>query len=703
MRIVSAISNLKQAYRILDPGSVRLARGMHLTLSILVSGLAGYYFRFLVPVPGIPNLAVYSAAAAGLCQIFIAPGPRLHEVRLILLNGLIFTAVLSLAIPMLLAGWPADGLAPGVIWAVLIGLGFYLRRFGPVGERAGVVLAIAWLFVVAVKPDLQEARWLPFGSLFGVVLGIVVKTSLWRPSPLFVLQTLRRSIAAQISQTLSDTASGHRRQGADFARLVHLIKVQKGELTLAAESALRAGEINATQSAAILTNVAKQQLALDVFVGVFSELSANEQLALVNSPDFQSTVDVVAGRVMTLDDRSANEVAIDSGWLDRLESDTRMNLFRLLRMHMALERLELLSRELVWRHQGPVEISATACSPEGVLPSWRLAAQGLVAAAATVVVGDYLQLNHAYWGTMTVIFVLSNSLGTTVKRAIERAIGTAIGVVVALVFYEISTDLPVLQIAAIFLVFPFLFVALERNYLTAAAIIGFCVVLGLHILVGGGMEIMIARIYETAIGALIGFVASLFVFPIRTGARVRDLIDNVLADCRSLVRCAGKSVSDASQKIHALHGKAVEITGLYNGFINEQLVLTGAFTHGPGPGMASLIDVTVDYVSLYVEARQVLGESSLTDQEEDLLAGLEDVLEDSFAAVSGARSFPDMGELTGRWRNTYDVSPKQGVSRATQMVDVFYFGKKIVSCLSDLSEIPDYRTTLSLKKMPRSS
>lgn len=699
MRVISAITSLHQAYRLLDPGGVRLVRGVHLTLSTLVAGLAGYYMRLLVPNVGIPNLAIYSAAAAGLCQIFIAPGPRLHEVRLILLNGLIFTAVLSLAIPMLRAGWSADGLAPGAIWAVLIGLGFYLRRFGRIGERAGSVLSIAWLFVVVAKPDLPDALWLPFGSLLGVMLGIAVKTLLWRPSPLFVLKTVRQSFARQISLTLSQTASGRCHQGRDFAFLVHMLKVQKRELILAAEAAQRADEISAAQSAAIVANATKQQLALDVFVDVFGETSTDDQMALVKSPVYQEVVGIVADNVMSSGDGSVSEAEFDPGWFDRLENDTRMNLFRLMRMHMALVRLDKLACEQVWRPEKPGKTVATTRPSKDMLPSWRLAAQGLVAAAATVAIGDYLQLNHAYWGTMTVVFVLCNTLGTTVKRAFERALGTAVGVVGALVLYEILKNFPALQLAAIFLIFPFLFVALERNYLTAAAILGFCVVLGLHMLAGGNLELMAARIYETAIGALVGLIASLLVFPIRAGAGMRGLIDDLLADCRNLVRCSEKDDPEIPRKIKALHGKTVKLNELHNGFVNEQLVLTGALSHGPS--MVSLIDVIVDYVSLFVEARQNLVKGSRTDQENDLLTELDEALEDSFATVTGNGSFPDMEKQTTRWRKTYRVCPKQGVSHVSQMVDVFYFGKKVVSCLNDLSENPVYRSTLSVKKTPR--
>lgn len=134
-----------------------------------------------------------------------------------------------------------------------------------------------------------------------------------------------------------------------------------------------------------------------------------------------------------------------------------------------------------------------------------MAIQGIVATAITTTLDLVLHLdNHAYWATLTVIFVLGNSVGETYVRVRYRTV-TAIGVAFGLGAVALFSD-NVWILAVMCLVCQMIsLVTVRDRYDISSAMIGFSVVVALHIVSGLDAHGMVARIYETVIGAGVAF------------------------------------------------------------------------------------------------------------------------------------------------------------------------------------------------------
>ncbi|HEX3348507.1 MAG TPA: FUSC family protein, partial [Acetobacteraceae bacterium] len=167
----------------------------------------------------------------------------------------------------------------------------------------------------------------------------------------------------------------------------------------------------------------------------------------------------------------------------------------------------------------PAALPAPATQPPapprtGLLPTTRVAIQALVAASITTALDLGVGLNHAYWATLTVMVVLGTAYGETVARARSRVIGTGLGVLAAMAAtLALAPTMWILAAVAV----PGLAVALvmaKRNYALASAAIGFAVVVGLHLVLHVDLASMLARIYESVIGAAAALLAARFVLPI---------------------------------------------------------------------------------------------------------------------------------------------------------------------------------------------
>ena len=138
--------------------------------------------------------------------------------------------------------------------------------------------------------------------------------------------------------------------------------------------------------------------------------------------------------------------------------------------------------------------------------STRLALQGLVGVAIATALDLGFAMDHGYWTTITAFLILSSSLGETLLRGQKRVLGTAIGVFAALAYIWVfgaagNLVLGFLSALALGLVI----VTMFRFWVMTAVGIGFMVISALHLVEGLQIDAMMARIYETAIGAVIGY------------------------------------------------------------------------------------------------------------------------------------------------------------------------------------------------------
>jgi len=671
----------------LDPGGVRLSRGVQLITTLFLAGSIGAYLPLLLPFGGVPDLHVYCGMAGVLIQLLTPPLPKRAGQTQLWLNALTFTAVLSLAIPLNLVFHDPHPLLIQALWVPVIGAGFFVRRYGPLYEPRGILIALGWLVIVATHPPLETALWLPLAGAIAAISGSLVRLVIWSPSPAKVLKSVERTYGRRLAEVLASIARGRTLSEPEQAHLLHELRQQRGALALAVEAAARAGEITAPEPSLILARSSRQLLSINVVLDAFSKLSEEARAQLTASPVFRKVLRDVVNVTRGGEASGTLPEPAPEAW--GMVQDTRApnDIFRFLRLYQAFDRL-LRMREDV---QKAVPVSVPdLIKPQPVVPALRLAGQAMLAAGATVAVGHWLQLSHGYWATMALILVLSNSLGQTLRKAVERVLGTAAGVVVALLVFGIFRDHPLVMVALTLITFLFVFVAMERSYVAGAAVAGFAAALGLHAITGIGADGMLERIYDTAIGAGFGFVVALVFFPIRTDKTIRADLDAVLSEAAGLMRhqdTADPETVRAARRLMRTVTRFAKSLAIYR---DEQIVLS-ATTLKSRDFMAS-VEVLADYVALFCQSRYFAMLKPDYADHQDLMRNLDAAMTDLFARLEARQPVLELDQqVIAEWRAELPLTKPEARSFAVEMVNCLYYARKIAMVLHHLSDDEVFR------------
>ena len=159
----------------------------------------------------------------------------------------------------------------------------------------------------------------------------------------------------------------------------------------------------------------------------------------------------------------------------------------------------------------------------GMLPTTRQAIQVAVAAALAIVVGEIVSPSHWYWAAIAafVIFAGTNSWAETLDKGWQRLLGTVLGVPSGvLVATLVSGD----SIASLVMILVCLFCAfyfMKVTYSLMTFWISTMLALMYGLLGEFTYGLLLLRIEETAVGAVIGIAAAVLVLPINTRAKIR--------------------------------------------------------------------------------------------------------------------------------------------------------------------------------------
>ncbi len=687
----------------LDPGGIRLARGVLIAVALTLAGSISYGVHVTFSVLHVPNLVIFAGGVAGYSLLFTLPASRREEFFSILVLGAVAQGLFLLAIVASGVNTKFDALPFQGLWVLIIALTFFMRRFGPWSERAGLFVALTWLLIAVVAPDTQFAFWLPVAGLIGTASAVFARCVLWRPSAIMAYDSLQNRYRRQLAEAL-----GELRGGDDAGRMKALIgdlRFTRDELVLATEAARHEHPDKEQIFDDALNRTFRQILALSVAAEVIGSLPDERLHELQSEVHFLHIVAVLQEAaekgvfVSDIDDLSRSVDRVRSGLFksDNLSPPDRLGLLRLL---FSLRRLALLLRPPGTPDSGSQMAQPTGSgrhSAPASFPYWKLSVQGLVAASITTALGWMFHLNHAYWATLTVMIVLSGSLGQTRKRIFDRAVGTALGVSVALLLQLAIDGAPFVQYGLILICLAWIFVAIERNYLIAAGLIGFSVVTALHLFNGVTTAGMAARIYETFIGAGVAFVTAWLVFPIKTDDKVKTGLISLLEDTRAILDPGGPSGIAAIETLRKLHADTAAFAQSLRLLQNERLTFVSESFRGQE--FATQVKVLVLYVSAFVQARSVAQKASLTIEQrrmaDDLMRTLMQMIDASLAGTA----LPDLsGELV-RWSKSLRTDTEEDLEIAADLVSLLYFGRKIEDCLKGLTESAGWATVFDHKRV----
>jgi uncharacterized membrane protein YccC len=159
----------------------------------------------------------------------------------------------------------------------------------------------------------------------------------------------------------------------------------------------------------------------------------------------------------------------------------------------------------------------------GMLPSTRQAIQVAVAAALAIIAGETLSPSHWYWAAIAafVIFAGTNSWAETLDKGWQRLLGTVLGVPSGVL---VATLVSGNKIASLVMIFVCLFCAfyfMKVTYSLMTFWISTMLALMYGLLGEFTFGLLLLRIEETAIGAVIGIAAAMLVLPINTRTNIR--------------------------------------------------------------------------------------------------------------------------------------------------------------------------------------
>jgi len=170
---------------------------------------------------------------------------------------------------------------------------------------------------------------------------------------------------------------------------------------------------------------------------------------------------------------------------------------------------------------GPAEhpasiLSISVVNGGGLPQELRMGLQAGAAALAIVLLGNIVNLKESAWAITACTYVIAGSAIGTMSRVLQRVVGTLIGVplgIACLPITEHAVPLAWMLAAAAMIIYS---MALPDRYDIACGAYAFALMVTLAL---GGQHseaLLAARIWETILGATLGFAAATFILPLRT-------------------------------------------------------------------------------------------------------------------------------------------------------------------------------------------
>jgi uncharacterized membrane protein YccC len=686
------IANRLAALMALDPGGIRLTRGVHLLLVTVASGLVGLVVDNRLDIPETPNFALFCGAVALNAFICTVPGTRRSETFGLLKNFGIAFGVFGLGV---LVDWGDLGLGVWPVefaWVAAIAFGLYLRRYGPAATQYGLMTMLMFMFVTLANPTREMALWLVLAVAVACVTTFVVFAVAWRPSAVATFRREAVRFQGAVATELDACRDKQSQLPAHWAQRAWEELVRAGQLALAEapDERQRLQHVNALALRLLMALKVVTEATLQSAGGPPGEGERREIDRLFGDVLKLLTAAPDCAESMIAECQTALSTLRDDLLADRTLA--RRDKFHWLRQVIGLMRM-IVSVDGLRRTTAGIGEPSTAPAPAPTPgPSaskaarnmgCRLALQGLVAAGTTVALAYIFDLDHAYWATMTVFIVLSASLGATIKRTIERAFGTTVGVLIALGVVFLLGDEFVLEIVLVSLATIPIFVLVERHYMITAGLIGFLVVLVLHMVEGVGIDGMTARLYQTAIGAGLALLAAWLVFPIHAVDNVKPLVRRLLDDCREAL----VSVRDgAAMPAVNIVQRQTDAQALANELVSLNSERLMSRRHGmESARLQAHADAVAGYLALYVLTLQNLRSAEISPSVRRLQRELTDRIAAELSSDLDSPILPgDAHDLIEKWQAAVPLDGSIPSRDALVVVEELYYGRKLIETLAGL-------------------
>ncbi|MEE6175442.1 FUSC family protein [Mycobacterium sp. 050134] len=532
-----------------DPGLLRLRMATRTTAAL---GCSLLVLSLMTRATGQP----LTVALLGVVITMVAsrsvnePDPRQQRITMALLP---VPAALSITTAALLASHP---LAADAAFVAIVFAAVYVRRYGPRGRALGMVAFMSYFFTLYLRASVSELPWMIGAVAVGTVCTYVM-TALVLPDRLeSVLRATIRALRARMAIVVDTTAEAvrtgrvderrRRRMRARTLRLNETALLLQGQVEDTAEPATLwpgvtseqvapwlfdaelAIEWVATagrQAAAVASEHPVPPAARAALVGALSQLS---RAIRIPEPDGLREAAAQAQRLLDEGYGDVDTAADDPG----TAAVRRLALAIINAAKATSEVRAFVERAATGDHLATVDVAPAPADPapegaaverRGLLPTTRQAVQVAVVASLAIVAGELVSPARWYWAVIAafVIFAGTNSWGETLTKGWQRLLGTLLGVPCGVLVATLLSGDKTASLVAVFVCLFCAFYFLTVTY----SLMTFWITTMLALLYGllgeFSFGVLMLRIEETAVGAVIGASVAILVLPTHTRTAIR--------------------------------------------------------------------------------------------------------------------------------------------------------------------------------------
>jgi uncharacterized membrane protein YccC len=543
-----------------DPGLLRLRMATRTTAAL---GCSLLILAALTKATGQP----LTVALLGVVITMIAsrsvnePDPREQLITMALLPA---PATLSIAAATLLA---PHKLVSDVVFVAVVFVAVYIRRYGPRGRALGMVAFMTYFFSLYLRASVSELPWMVGAVVVGTVCTYVMSAYVLPDRPERVLGATVRALRARMAIVVDTTAEAlrtgrlderrRRRMRARTIRLNETVLMVQSQLEDKAKPLLSPGVVSelltpwlfdaelaiewvatAGRRAAAVASESPNAITTPTRLALVASLTQLARAIRLPEPEGLRQAAEQAQRV--LDQQTGLPAAEDPGG-----AAVRRLALAIINAATATYEVRSIIERASTGGAATLETADTAEPPapegeeqrNGLLPTTRQAIQVAVAASLAIVVGELVSPARWYWAVIAafVIFAGTNSWGETLTKGWQRLLGTVLGVPCGVLVATLFSGDKTASLVGIFvcLFCAFYFMTVTYSLMT------FWITTMLALLYGllgqFSFGVLMLRIEETAIGAVIGAAVAILVLPTNSRTAIRNDTRGFLAALSALV------------------------------------------------------------------------------------------------------------------------------------------------------------------------
>jgi uncharacterized membrane protein YccC len=569
-----------------DPGLLRLRMATR-TTAALACALAILFL--LTRATGQPltvallGVVITMAAARSVNE----PDPHRQRITMAILP---LPATVAITAAALLA---PQKVVSDAVFVVVVFSAVYIRRFGPRGRALGMVAFMAYFFTLYLRASVSELPWMVGAVVVGTVCTFVMSTYVLPDRPERVLRATIRALRARMAIVVDTTVEAVRTGRLDERRRrrMRARTIRLNETALMVQSQIE----DKADPAMLWLGVTSEQLApwlFDAELAIEWVATAGRRAAALGTDAAADIPTTTRAELVAALTQLARAIRIpQAGGLPQAASQAQ----RILDQQPGPTATDAPSQAAVRRLALAIINAATATAevraiverattgaltaadnapppasdsvgPEpdsddggqqdsGLRQTTRQAIQVAVAASLAIITGELVSPSRWYWAVIAafVIFAGTNSWGETLTKGWQRLLGTMLGVPCGVLVAPLFAGDKTASLAAIFvcLFCAFYFMTVTYSLMTFSITTMLALLYGL--LGQFSFGVLMLRIEETAIGAIIGVTVAILVLPTHTRTAVRDDTRAFLTSLSELIEistatmCGDESVSPTEQ------------------------------------------------------------------------------------------------------------------------------------------------------------